>query len=85
MRPALNLLTSETVQKIIDESFALLEKLNTLAIENWKVMYCQPKDLCTMQTIEFLKRSFEPSLKWSVVRSDKRSALSKATVRMMSP
>lgn len=33
------------------------EKLNTLAEMGWRVLYCQPKDVCTMEMVETIKRA----------------------------
>ncbi len=35
------------------------EKLNTAAMNGWRILYCQPKDLCTSATAFFIKESFE--------------------------
>ena len=35
------------------------EKLNTAAALGWRMLYCQPKDLCTMQTVEQIKDALD--------------------------
>lgn len=32
------------------------EKLNTLAEMGWRVLYCQPKDICTIDMVEQIRR-----------------------------
>lgn len=31
------------------------EKLNTAAVMGWRILYCQPKDLCTKAMLETIK------------------------------
>lgn len=31
------------------------EKLNTLATMGWRVLYCQPNDVCTNETVEMIE------------------------------
>lgn len=33
------------------------EKLNEAAVQGWRIIYCQPKDLLTKQTIELLEQA----------------------------
>lgn len=33
------------------------EKLNTLAARGWRVLYCQPKDICATATIEIIRET----------------------------
>lgn len=35
------------------------EKLNTAACLGWRILYCQPKDLLTKQTVEIIKTALE--------------------------
>lgn len=32
------------------------EKLNEAAALGWRVIYCQPDDLCTLATVDLIKR-----------------------------
>ena len=38
------------------------EKLNTAAEMGWRVVYCQPKDCCKIETLEMLRRVLWESL-----------------------
>ena len=33
------------------------EKLNMLTVMGWRVLFCQPKDLCTMETVDLVKKA----------------------------
>lgn len=35
------------------------EKLNAAAVLGWRVLFCQPKDLCMNDTVEIIKRALE--------------------------
>lgn len=35
------------------------EKLNTLACMGWRVLYCQPRDLCTGDTVEMIRAALK--------------------------
>ena len=35
------------------------EKINTASGMGWRVLYCQPKDLCTMETAEYIRTALE--------------------------
>jgi very-short-patch-repair endonuclease len=37
------------------------EKLNTLATMGWRVLYCQPKDVCTTEIIELIRMCLKNS------------------------
>jgi hypothetical protein len=35
------------------------EKLNTAAGMGWRVLYCQPRDLCTLETADFIRNALQ--------------------------
>ena len=35
------------------------EKLNTAAGLGWRMLYCQPKDLCKKETVEYIRAALE--------------------------
>ena len=34
-------------------------KLNTAAAMGWRLLYCQPKDLCMSQTVDIIREALE--------------------------
>lgn len=36
------------------------EKLNEAAAMGWRILYCQPQDLCTVAFAQIIKRTLEP-------------------------
>jgi hypothetical protein len=42
------------------------EKINTASSMGWRVLYCQPSELCMMGTAEFIKKALEAKLPMSL-------------------